>query len=109
MNDTQDLTTIIESNHVDLAIAGWLDAHKASKKTSKAYRDTITQYRLELRRIGADLDSDVRTLAMVAQSFASSTRNPHKEQASKSTRNVRLAILPHFMNTPWPGICSPHG
>ena len=96
MNDTQDLTTIIESNHVDLAIAGWLDAHKASKKTSKAYRDTITQYRLELRRIGADLDSDVRTLAMVAQSFASSTRNPHKEQASKSTRNVRLAILSSF-------------
>jgi hypothetical protein len=37
MNDTQPLTTIIESNHVDLAIAGWLDAHKASQKTHKAY------------------------------------------------------------------------
>jgi hypothetical protein len=37
MNDTQPLTTIIESSHVDLAIAGWLDAHKASQKTHKAY------------------------------------------------------------------------
>jgi len=96
MEDTQDLTTIVESNHIDLAIAGWLDAHSRSAKTLKAYVDTINQFRGELLRIGHDLDSDVRTIAMVAQRFASFTRNPHKEQASKSTRNLRLAILSSF-------------
>jgi integrase len=96
MNDTQALTTTLSSNHIDLAIAGWLDAHKTSQKTHKAYQDTIAQYRDELRRIGADLDSDVRTLAMVAQSFASFSSNPRKEHVSKSTRNLRLAILSSF-------------
>jgi integrase len=96
MNDAQALTTIIESNHVNLAIAGWLDVHSRSAKTLKAYVDTINQFRGELLRIGHDLDSDVRTIAMVAQRFASFTRNPHKEQASKSTLNLRLAILSSF-------------
>jgi len=66
MEDTEDLTTIVESNHIDLAIAGWLDAHSRSAKTLKAYVDTINQFRGELLRIGHDLDSDVRTIAMVA-------------------------------------------
>lgn len=93
MNDTA-LTTIVESNHIDLAVAGWLAAHSASAKTQKAYEDTINQYRLELRRIGADLDSDVRTLGMVAQQFAPhSTRH---DRASKRTINQRLAILSSF-------------
>lgn len=95
-NATQALTTIVSSNHIGLAIAGWLDAHSKSPKTLKAYVDTINQFRGELRRMGHDLDSDVRTIAMVAQRFASFTRNPHKEQASKSTRNLRLAILSSF-------------
>ncbi len=96
MNEHEALTTIIESNHIDLAVAGWLDAHKTSQKTHKAYQDTIQQYRDELRRIGADLDSDVRTLAMVAQRFAAFTRNPHKEQVSDNTYNLRLAVLSSF-------------
>ena len=65
-------------------------------RSERIAADTIQQYRGELRRIGADLDSDVRTLAMVAQGFASFTTNPHKERASKSTINVRLAILSSF-------------
>lgn len=93
MENTQSLSTIVESNSIELAIAGWLDAHSRSAKTLKAYVETINQYRGELRRIGHDLDSNIRTLAMVAQRFASFSRNPHKEQASKSTRNLRLAIL----------------
>jgi integrase len=96
MEDNQALTTIIESNSIDLAIAGWLDAHSRSVKTLKAYVDVINQFRGELRRIGCDLDGDIRTLAMVAQRFASQTRDPSKEQASKSTRNLRLAILSSF-------------
>ena len=96
MNDTQTLSTIVTGTPIDLAIAGWLDAHSRSAKTRKAYEDTIQQFRGELRRIGADLDSDVRTLAMVAQRFASSTSNPGKERASASTVNLRLAILSSF-------------
>ena len=96
MDDTQVLTPIVESNHIDLAIADWLDAHSRSPKTLKAYADTVNQYRGELRRIGHDLDSDIRTLAMVAQRFSGQSRNPDKEQASKNTRNLRLAILSSF-------------
>lgn len=66
MNEAQAVTTHVSSNHIDLAIAGWLDAHSRSVKTLKAYSDTINQYRGELYRIGHDLDSDIRTLAMVA-------------------------------------------
>ena len=98
MNDIQALTTIVESNHIDLAIAGWLDAHKTSQKTHQVYEATINQYRDELKHIGHDLDSDVRTLAMVAQRFASFTTSPRKDSASKSTINQRLAILSSFYN-----------
>ncbi len=94
MSDEQAL--IIRNNAVDLAIAGWLDAHKRSPRTHEAYQDTITQFRGELQRIGQDLDSDVRTLAMVAQSFASFSSNPRKESAAPSTINQRLAILSSF-------------
>jgi integrase len=96
MNDTKAITTIVERNHIDLAIAGWLDAHSRSAKTQKAYADTINQFRLELRRIGHDLDGDIRTIAMVAQRFASFSKNEHKERASKSTINLRLAIICSF-------------
>jgi site-specific recombinase XerD len=93
---TQALTTIVDSTHIDLAIAGWLEMHSRSQKTVKAYADTIQQFRLELAHIGHDLDSDVRTLALVAQRFASSTRNPRKEHVRPSTKNLRLAILSSF-------------
>ena len=96
MDNTQALTTAISPTPLDLAIAGWLDAHTRSARTRAAYDDTITQFREELRRIGADLDSDVRTLAMVAQRFARFSGNPNKERASASTGNVRLAILSSF-------------
>lgn len=49
-------------------------------RTCKAYEDTITQYHAALRCLGQDLESGVRTLAMVAQQFAASTSNPLKEQ-----------------------------
>ncbi len=96
MSDDQVLSMTVSSDHVDLAVAGWLDAHSRSAKTLKAYTDTISQFRDELRRIGHDLDSDVRTIAMVAQRFASFTNNSQKERASKSTINLRLAILSSF-------------
>jgi len=98
MEDTQDLTTIVESNHIDLAIAGWLDAHSRSAKTLKAYVDTINQFRGELLRIGHDLDSDVRTPAMVAQRYASFTRNPHKNRPVRVHEICAWLSSPHFTN-----------
>jgi hypothetical protein len=44
MENTQALTTIVERNPIQLAIAGWLDAHSRSPKTLKAYADTIQAY-----------------------------------------------------------------
>src|SRR5258706_11363204 len=92
------LSTIVDSTPIELAIAGWLDAHSTSKKTLKAYAVTLNQFRSELHRIGHDLDSDVRTLAMIAQHFAGFTSNPRKEQVSDSTYNLRLAILSSFFD-----------
>lgn len=96
MDDTHTPTTIIAAGPVDLAIAGWLAAHKRSAKTRQAYQTTLFQYRASLQRIGRDLDADVRTLALAAQVYASSTSNPRKERASKRTVNQRLAILSSF-------------
>src|SRR5690242_11050988 len=95
-DDIRSLTTIVDSTPIDLAVAGWLDAHSTSKKTLKAYAVTLNQFRSELHRIGNDLDSDVRTLAMVAQRFAGFTSNPRKEQVTDSTYNHRLAVLSSF-------------
>ena len=58
---TRALTTTGDSSHIELAVAGWLDAHSKSKKTVEVYNDTLNHYRGEPHRIGHDLDSDVRT------------------------------------------------
>jgi integrase len=94
MSNHRALTTIVESNPIELAIAGWLDAHKKSIRTHKAYERTLWQFRQELHKIGADLDADVRTIMLVAQSFASSSTK--QSRASDSTQNTRLAILCSF-------------
>src|SRR2546430_16463271 len=90
MADT-GLSTIVESNNIDLAISGWLDAHKKSKRTHKAYQDTIQQFRAGLQRMGKDLDADVQTLMLAAQAFARGSKL--KEQVSDATYNLRLATL----------------
>lgn len=94
MNDTQALTTIIESTPIDLAIAGWLDAHKKSTRTHKAYQETISAFRAALQRIGKDVDADVQTIMLTAQAFA--TFSAKKARASDTTQNTRLAILSSF-------------
>ena len=40
MVENTSLSTNVESNAIDLAVAGWLDAHSKSKKTLKAYAVT---------------------------------------------------------------------
>lgn len=93
MTDTA-LTTIVESNDVDLAVIGWLDAHKKSVRTHKAYTQTLAQFRQALQHKGLDLDADVQTLMLAAQAFA--TFSTTKARASDATQNTRLAILCSF-------------
>ena len=73
MNEAQALTTIVESSHVELAVSGWLHAHEKSVRTHKAYAQTLDQFRRELHKIGKDLDTDVQTIMLVAQAFASAS------------------------------------
>ncbi len=94
MDTSHALSTIVEDKPIELAIAGWLDVHSRSARTHKTYAVVIEQFRGELRRIGADLDSDIRTLALVAQRYASSS--VRGKEVSKNTRNVRLGAISSF-------------
>lgn len=88
-----------------LIIAGWLDEHKASVRTKKAYDDTLTDWREGLRAAGFDLDSQdnaadpddqtIATIQLMAQAFASGSKRPGKV-VSAATKNQRLAILSSF-------------
>ena len=99
MNDeSHSLNTIVTGSSLDLALSAWL--HKHSKRndehtpTSKAYEDTIRQFRAGLQRQGLDLNSDPNAVALNAQAFAhGSTRG---RQVKATTANLRLAILSSF-------------
>ena len=98
MDETQSLSTIVKSNNLDLALSAWL--HKHGKRggdhtrTSKAYEETMRQFRAGLQRQGLDLESDPEKVALLAQAFAhGSTRG---RQVKATTANVRLAILSSF-------------
>jgi integrase len=83
---------------IDLAVAAWLKAKEnasGSKKTARAYRDTIDQFRVLLRSGGLDLDSDPVQLALAAQAFADQSSEVGKLVAP-ATFNLRLAILSSF-------------
>ena len=49
--ETNNNAVVVNGSPVDLAIVAWLDAkskHSGSAKTSKAYRDTLTDFRTRL-------------------------------------------------------------
>ena len=90
-------------NIIDGWIAEKLNSKSGSKKTEKAYRDTITSFRARLQHGGIDLDSDdVQTIKQVAEIWAGTRslnieRKPrHTGKVSPSTYNQRLAILSSF-------------
>lgn len=94
MNNDAALSPIVTSGSIDLAIIGWLDAHKRSAKTSRGYQDTITQFRTALQHVGFDLDGTPEQIALAAQAFAAFSQR--REQVSRATFNQRLAILSSF-------------
>ncbi len=92
------LTTVIESSNLDLALSAWLHKHgkrdNEHTRTSKAYEETMLQFRAGLQHQGLDLDSDPGQVALLAQAFAhGSTRG---RQVKATTANLRLAILSSF-------------
>src|SRR5487761_1652788 len=86
MQDETALSTIVTS--------GWIDAHKRSEKTRRAYQDTISQFRAALQHVQLDLDGEPEKIALAAQAFASFSKA--KEVVARATVNQRLAILSSF-------------
>ena len=108
----QPLSTVVNSNHIDIAVTAWIDAkkrHSGSEKTRKAYEETLQSFRNLLLQADRDLDpylhlkgnateqerrQAVAEIALAAQGFAGlSVRD---KQVSESTYNQRLAILSSF-------------
>jgi integrase len=98
---------IVASNEtIETAIAAWLDSkcgRSGSEKTTKAYRETLYQFRSLLWRFGLDLDGgpqgDMDAASLAAQGWANmraeSSPLPGRDVAA-STYNQRLAILSSF-------------
>lgn len=99
MNDNQ-LSTIVTSTMSDLLVIAWLDAkfHKStSKKTRKAYDDTMQRFRNQLARVGLDLYSDPGQVLLVAQAFAAQ-RSPSKKNAWRAENQVALSTYNHRLS-----------
>jgi len=100
------------ANHIDLAIAAWLETktrHSGSAKTRKAYEDTLWQFRQMLLQVGRDLDPyahldaqaseqarkhALSEIALAAQGFAG--LSARGKAVAEATYNQRLAILSSF-------------
>jgi site-specific recombinase XerD len=75
-----------------VAIGAWLDNKRQrsdSPRTERAYRDTLTAFRLHLQRKGLDLDSSTDLTAYL-QAWAG------QGEISRATFNHRLAVISSF-------------
>lgn len=82
---------------LEQAIGEWIHENAAlsgSKKTEKAYRDTIEQFRARLQEKGLELDSFPAAVATIATEWAAESKRG--KQVSWATFNQRLAILSSF-------------
>jgi integrase len=110
--EEQALSTLVTSNHIDLAIMAWLDSKRrrsGSAKTHKAYEETLWSFRSLLRQHARDLDPFIHLLpdaseqekqqaltelALTAQGFAG--QSVRERLVAEATYNQRLAILSSF-------------
>ncbi|GCE12904.1 tyrosine-type recombinase/integrase [Tengunoibacter tsumagoiensis] len=108
----QSLSTIVNSNHIDVAITAWIDSktrHSGSQKTRKAYEETLFAFRNLLWQTGRELDPYLNThgdlseaacrqaiteVALAAQGFAG--LSVKEKVVAEATYNQRLAILSSF-------------
>jgi integrase len=89
--------TVIPFNPIDQYVADWLaskSAKSGSEKTSKAYVDTMADFRAALAERGADLLSDPALVAMTAEQWAMSSKTGRT--VKPATFNQRLAIVSSF-------------
>jgi len=107
---TSEITAIVMSSRLDLAIAGWIHSKKQrsqSRKTEKSYRDTLYQFQAALRFKHLDLDrlsfepqqeyhgmSERQIVTLTAQEFASWSTTSKEVKAT--THNQRLSVLSSF-------------
>jgi site-specific recombinase XerD len=93
-------STITTYNPIDAAVADWLEAKSSrsnSKRTAKAYRDTMADFRAALAERGIDLVGpgvDPALVALTAEQWAGSSRIGR--QVTPATFNLRLAIVSSF-------------
>lgn len=73
-----------------LAVAAWLDAHRASPLTYGAYAAELRRFRAALLRVDLDLDGAYGLVALVAQAWAAAGG------VSAVTHNKRLSIVSSF-------------
>lgn len=81
---------------VDFAVSAWLDEKRkrsGSERTYRAYKGDIASLRAGLFRIGRDLDSDPRRVALVLQAWASAGMDG---EVSAATHNRRVASVSSF-------------
>jgi site-specific recombinase XerD len=75
---------------VQLAVAAWLDEHRARPLTHRAYAAELRRFRAELQRVALDLASPYGLVALVAQAWAASG------DVGAVTHNKRLSIISSF-------------
>jgi integrase/recombinase XerC len=94
-----DLIVSAGGHPVELAIAVWLDAKASrsdSRKTARAYHDTLTSFRQVCRDAGGDLDGpDANVLSLLLQGWAGRPR-PDGQPVAAATFNQRVAIVASF-------------
>jgi integrase len=109
--EERSLSTVVTGNHIDVAIAAWIDSKQrrsGSQKTRKAYEETLLAFRQLLQQTGRDLDpyansreqseeahrQAITEIALAAQGFAG--LSVKDKVVAEATYNQRLAILSSF-------------
>lgn len=95
----------IESDQAQAVINAWLqskDGISGSKKTARAYRDTLGSFRGYLQSNGLDIlatrgdQLDCRAIALAAQRWHALPNSRDGSAVEASTKNHRLAVLSSF-------------
>lgn len=89
------ITIMRDEPSLELVIAAWLDSKSKrsnSVRTRDTYARTIADFRVALRAMGLDLDSDARAVALAAQAWAGLPKR-NGQPVAPATLNQRLAVI----------------
>lgn len=99
MDKKQQALVVNAESEIDGWVAGWLhekQGRTGSKKTAKAYEETIASFRDALRASQLTLMGPPPKVAIVAQAWAAFPNKKTRTPVSNNTHNVRLAIISSF-------------